>query len=104
MSTEFWTSSKTQNRFGATSIAALTFIVMNISSNIFTSEGIMFYLPWFAAPMISAIVADWVFNKKWESKIMQKHSGKIAGFADARWPTGHSLHRWASPLYEITEV
>ena len=75
----FWTSSKTQNRFGATSIAALTFIVMNISSNIFTSEGIMFYLPWFAAPMISAIAADWVFNKKWESKIMQKHSGKIAG-------------------------
>lgn len=75
----FWTSSKAQNAFGATSAAALTFIVMNISSNIFTSEGIMFYLPWFAAPMISAIAADYVFNKKWESKILQKHSGKIAG-------------------------
>ena len=75
----FWTSSKTQNQFGATSAAALTFIVMNISSNIFTSEGIMFYLPWFAAPMISAIVADYVFNKKWKSKLMQRHSAKIAG-------------------------
>ena len=75
----FWTSSKAQNRFGATSAAALTFIVMNITSNILTSETIMFYLPWFAAPMISAITADFVFNKKWESQIMQKHSGKIAG-------------------------
>ncbi len=75
----FWTSSKTQNRFGVTSAAALTFVIMNITSNIFTSEGIMFYLPWFAAPMISAIAADYVFNKKWESKIMQKHSAKVAG-------------------------
>ena len=70
---------KAQNAFGATSAAAITFIVMNISSNIFTSEGIMLYLPWFAAPMISVIAADYVFNKKWESKILQKHSGKIAG-------------------------
>ncbi|WP_255430838.1 hypothetical protein [Candidatus Nitrosopumilus sp. SW] len=75
----FWTSSKVQNKFGTTSIAALTFVVMNITSNILTSETIMFYLPLFAAPMISVIAADFVFNKKWESKIMQKHSGKIAG-------------------------
>jgi len=75
----FWTSSRSQNRFGATSAAALTFIVMNVTSNILTSETIMFYLPWYAAPMISAIAADFVFNKRWESKIMQKHSGKIAG-------------------------
>ncbi|MHA7734667.1 hypothetical protein [Nitrosopumilus sp. S6] len=75
----FWTSSKTQNRFGATSGAALVFIMMNITSNIFTSEGIMFYLPLFAAPMISAIAADFIFNKKWKSQIMQKNSGKIAG-------------------------
>ncbi|WP_428326449.1 hypothetical protein [Nitrosopumilus sp.] len=75
----FWTSSKAQKRFGATSAATLTFIVMNITSNILTSETIMFYLPLFAAPMISAIAADFVFNKRWESKIMQKHSGKIAG-------------------------
>lgn len=75
----FWTSSKAQNKFGATSAAALTFIVMNITSNILTSETIMFYLPLFVVPMISAIAADFVFNKKWKSKIMQKHSGKIAG-------------------------
>ncbi|WP_255464597.1 hypothetical protein [Nitrosopumilus sp. b2] len=75
----FWTSSKTQNRFGATSGAAFVFIMMNITSNIFTSEGIMFYLPLFAVPMISAIAADFIFNKKWKSKIMQRHSTKIAG-------------------------
>lgn len=75
----FWTSSKSQNMFGATSGAALVFIVMNTTSNVFTSENIMFYLPWFTAPMISAIAADFVFNKKWSSKILQNHSGKIAG-------------------------
>ena len=75
----FWTLSKAQNVFGATSAAALTFIVMNITSNILTSETIMFYLPWFVAPMGSAIAADFIFNKKWKSGILQKHSGKIAG-------------------------
>lgn len=75
----FWTSSKAQNRFGATSIAALTFIVMNVTSNILTSQNIVFYLPWFAVPMISAISADYIFNKKFNSKILQRHSNKIAG-------------------------
>ncbi|WP_016939564.1 MULTISPECIES: hypothetical protein [Nitrosopumilus] len=75
----FWSSSKAQNRFGATSAATLTFLVMNITSNILTSENIMFYLPWFAAPMISGIVADYIMNKKSNLKIFQKHSSKIAG-------------------------
>lgn len=75
----FWTSSKVQNRFGTTSIAALAFVVMNVTSNILTSQSIMFYLPWFAVPMISAISADYIFNKKFNSKILQRHSNKIAG-------------------------
>jgi hypothetical protein len=75
----FWTSSKVQNRFGVASAAALAFIVMNGTSNILTSQNIIFYLPLFAAPMISAIAADYTFNKKFNSKILKRHSNKIAG-------------------------
>ena len=75
----FWSASKSMNVFGASSIAALTFIIMNITSNIFTSENLMMYLPWFAAPMISAIGADYILNKKTKSKIIQEHKNKISG-------------------------
>jgi hypothetical protein len=75
----FWFASKTVNRFGAASAAALVFLIMNISANIFTSEKLLFYLPWFAAPMISAILADYLLNNKTKSKFLQSHSNKISG-------------------------
>jgi len=75
----FWSVSKTSNRFGAASIATLVFLLMNITSNIFTSETLLFYLPWFAAPMISAVLADYIINKKPKSKFLQDHSIKISG-------------------------
>lgn len=75
----FWSVSKNINRFGATSAAALVFLIMNITSNIFTSEKLLFYLPWFIAPMASAIFADYVLNGKLKSNYLQKHSAKISG-------------------------
>jgi hypothetical protein len=75
----FWFASKTIGNFGAASAAAIVFLVMNITSNIFTSEKLLFYLPWFAAPMISAILADYILNKKIKSKFLQNHSVKISG-------------------------
>jgi hypothetical protein len=75
----FWFASKTVNRLGAASAAALVFLIMNISANIFTSEKLLFYLPWFAAPMISAILADYLLNNKTKSKFLQSHSNKISG-------------------------
>jgi hypothetical protein len=75
----FWFASKTIGNFGAASVAALVFLVMNITSNIFTSEKLLFYLPLFAAPMISTILADYILNKKIKSKFVQNHSVKISG-------------------------
>ena len=75
----FWSASKTLNVFGAASAAAFTFIVMNITSNILTSENIMMYLPWFVAPMISAIFADYVLSKKIRLNIIQRHYDKVSG-------------------------
>jgi len=75
----FWFTSKAIGNFGAASAAAIIFLVMNITSNIFTSEKLLFYLPWFAAPIISAILADYILNKKIKSKFVQNHSVKISG-------------------------
>jgi hypothetical protein len=75
----FWFISKTINSFGAASAASIVFLLMNISSNIFTSEKLLFYLPWFAAPLISTILADYILNKKTNSKFLQHHSVKISG-------------------------
>ena len=75
----FWSVSRTFGSFGAASVATFVFLTMNITSNIFTSEKLLFYLPWFIAPMISAILADYLLNKKTKSKFLQNHSVKISG-------------------------
>ena len=75
----FWTASKTLGSFGGASTAALVFLTMNVTSNILTSEKLLFYIPWFLAPMISAVFADLILNKKTKSKFIQKQSSKISG-------------------------
>lgn len=75
----FWFASKTINKFGAASAASLGFLTMNITSNIFTSEQLLFYLPWFAAPMSSALIADYILHKQTKSNFVQNHSVKISG-------------------------
>jgi len=75
----FWSASKTLNIFGVASVSALVFIVMNITSNILTSSALLSYLPWFAAPIFSAVIADYILCKKVKSKIIQRHFEKISG-------------------------
>ena len=75
----FWLSSKTVNKFGSASLSTLVFLAMNITSNIFTSENILFYSPWFLAPMISAIIADYVLNNKPKIKFLQNRQNIISG-------------------------
>jgi len=79
LSLVFWCSSKVMNKFGMVSISGLTFFVMSVSSTIFTGENLTQFLPWYIAPMTSIIAADYVFNKKFKSKILSKYQGKIAG-------------------------
>lgn len=75
----FWSASKTFNCFGVASASALAFVMMNITSNILTSEKLLIYMPWFVAPMISAIIADRILNNKFKSNIVQRHADKISG-------------------------
>lgn len=93
----FWSASKILNGFGAASASALVFLVMNITSNIFTSENLLQYLPWFAAPMISAIAADYVLSKRVKPKIIQKHADKVAGFA-----LGSMFFMFCFPMLSMT--
>ena len=75
----FWSASKSLDIFGGASVSAFVFVVMNITSNIITSERLLIYLPWFAAPVIGAVVADYVLSKKIKSGLIQRHSEKFSG-------------------------
>ena len=72
----FWSSFRTMGTFGAASAAALSFITMNITSNILTSEGLLNYLPWFIAPMVCAVGADYLLNN---GSNITKHYAKLSG-------------------------
>ena len=73
----FWASHHTLNRFGAASISALTFTMMNVTSNILTSENLLTYTSWFVVPLAGAIAADYILSKK--GAHLDRHSKKIAG-------------------------
>jgi len=75
----FWSASKTFNGFGMASASAFVFVMMNITSNIFTSEKLLIYILWFTAPMISAIIADYILSTRIKSNLFQKHGSKISG-------------------------
>ena len=70
----FWSAHKTVNVFGTATAAATSFVVMNITSNIFTSVQLLSYMPWFGAPVIGAVISDYILLR---SSI--KHKEKIAG-------------------------
>jgi hypothetical protein len=60
----FWSSAKSIGKFGGASIVTLVFIVLNVTSNILPAEHLWIFLPWFAIPMILAIVSDVLISKK----------------------------------------
>ena len=75
----FWAGSRISKGFGAASSTAIVFIVMNITSNIITSNSLFMYLPWFVMPVTSAIIADYILAKNFTNDFVQKHKEKIAG-------------------------
>ena len=93
----FWSISKTVNVFGAASASAITFLTMNITANIITSENIMSYLPWFISPIIAAIVADFILNKKTTSNLVQRHKDKISGLV-----LGSMFFMFCFPMLSMT--
>lgn len=92
----FWSASASLNKFGAASMVALSFIVMNVTSNILTSEKLLLYLPLFAIPIVTAIIADYVLNKA-KSTLIKKHREKISGSI-----LGSSFFIFSFPMLAMT--
>ena len=93
----FWSSFKTLNSFGSASTSALIFITMNITSNILTSENLLFYLPLFVAPITSAVIAECILRKKFKFKLIQNHSEKFAGVV-----MGSMFFMFSFPMLSMT--
>ncbi len=60
----FWSSAKAIGKFGGASLVTLVFIVLNVTSNIIPAEFLWGFLPWFALPMIMAILSDILISSK----------------------------------------
>ena len=75
----FWAGSRISKGFGAASSAAIVFMIMNITSNIITSNNLFMYLPWFVIPITGAIIADYMLAKNFKNSFVQKHKEKISG-------------------------
>ena len=75
----FWAGSRITKRFGAASSTTIVFMIMNITSNIMTTNNLLMYLPWFVIPITGAIIADYILTKNFENSFVLKHKEKIAG-------------------------
>ena len=76
----FWTSAKSLKKFGGASLATAVFILLNVTSNIIPAEFLWGYLPWFALPMICAIMADAIISTKIKvGKFGENISGALIG-------------------------
>ena len=60
----FWGAAKSMKRFGGASAVTALLIFFNITSNIIPAEALWSYLPWYALPMIAAIISDGIMNNK----------------------------------------
>lgn len=73
----FWSSAKSIGKFGGASLVTLVFIILNVTSNILPAEHLWVFLPWFAIPMILAIISDVLISKK--IKIAENIAGAMIG-------------------------
>ena len=60
----FWGTAKSMKKFGWASAVTAVLIAFNITANIIPSEELWGYLPWYALPMLVAIVSDCLMNDK----------------------------------------
>ena len=60
----FWGAAKSMKKFGWASAVTSVLIVFNITANIIPSEALWGYLPWYALPMLAAMVSDCLMNDK----------------------------------------
>ncbi|MBL7015027.1 MAG: hypothetical protein ISR81_04770 [Nitrosopumilus sp.] len=76
----FWGAAKSMKKFGWASASAAGLIILNVTANVIPNENLWVFLPWFAMPMIVAIVADAIINKKINlGKFGEEIAGGITG-------------------------
>jgi len=76
----FWGAVKSMKKFGWASASVSGLIIFNITANVIPNEGLWVFLPWFAIPMIVAIVADAIINNKIKiGKFREEIAGGLAG-------------------------
>jgi hypothetical protein len=72
----FWGAAKSMKGFGWASASAAGLIILNVTANVIPNENLWVFLPWFSIPMLVAIAADAIINKKIR---MGKFGEEIAG-------------------------
>ena len=72
----FWGAAKSMRKFGWASAVAGILIIFNITANVIPSDSLWVYLPWYALPMLAAIVSDCIINNKIR---MEKFGEYVAG-------------------------
>ena len=72
----FWGAVKSMKKFGYASAVMGVLLFFNITANVIPAEALWGYLPWFAIPMISAIISDAIISNKIKIK---KFGEEIAG-------------------------
>ena len=76
----FWGAVKSMKGFGWASTAVAGLIIMNITANVIPNENLFGFLPWFAVPMIVAMIADAIMNDKIKvKKFKEEISGGLIG-------------------------
>jgi hypothetical protein len=78
----FWGAAKSMKKFGWASASAAGLIILNITANVIPNEALWVFLPWFAIPMIIALVADGIINNKIKiEKFKEEIAGGLVGAA-----------------------
>ena len=76
----FWGAVKSMKGFGWASTAVAGLIIMNITANVIPNENLFGFLPWFAVPMVVAVIADAIMNDKIKiRKFKEEISGGLVG-------------------------
>ncbi|QLH04595.1 hypothetical protein C5F49_04160 [Nitrosopumilus oxyclinae] len=76
----FWGAAKSMKKFGWASVSAAGLIILNVTANVIPATALWGYLPWFAVPMIIALVADGIINNKIKiGKFKEEIAGALVG-------------------------
>ena len=76
----FFGAAKCMKKFGWASASAAGLIILNVTANVIPATPLWGYLPWFAVPMIIALVADGIINDRIKvGRFKEEIAGALVG-------------------------